>query len=59
MIFVTGDLRPYSKSKFELNSKYSNSSGAKYFLSVFIPFFFALKAELQVLKFEFCQIKMG
>jgi len=24
---------------------------------VFLPFFFALKAELQVLKFEFCQVK--
>jgi len=26
--------------------------------SVFVSFFFALKARLQVLKFEFCQIKL-
>jgi len=26
--------------------------------SVFISFFFALKGRLQVLKFEFCQIKL-
>jgi len=26
---------------------------------VFIFFFFARKARLQVLKFEFCQIKLG
>jgi len=25
----------------------------------FISFFFALKARLQVLKFDFCQIKLG
>jgi len=38
--------RPSFKSKFELNSKKSNSSDAKIFSSVFISFF-ALKAKLQ------------
>jgi len=28
-------------------------------LSVFVSFFFALKAELEVLKFEFCHVKLG
>jgi len=32
---------------------------SKKFSSVYISFFFALKARLQVLKFEFCQIKLG
>jgi len=31
----------------------------KKFLSVFISFFFAPKARLQLLKFEFCHIKLG
>jgi len=26
---------------------------------VFISFFYALKAKLQLIKFEFCQIKLG
>jgi len=34
----------------------SNSSDAKIFLFVFVSFLFELKAELQLLKFEFCQI---
>jgi len=33
----------------------SNSSDAKKFSSAFVPFFLALK--LEVLKFEFCQVK--
>jgi len=37
----------------------SNSSEAKIFSFVFISFFFALKATLQILKFELCQIKLG
>jgi len=41
------------KSKLELNS-----NDAKIFLSVFVFFFFKLKAELEVLKFEFCQVKL-
>jgi len=36
--------------------KKSNLRDAKFFSSVFLSFFFALKARLQVLKFEFCQI---
>jgi len=36
---------------------YSKSLYSK-ILYVFVSFFFALKAELQVLKFEFCQIKL-
>jgi len=48
-------LQMYSKSKLEL--KKSSWSVAKIF-SVFISFLFALKARLQVLKFEFCQIKL-
>jgi len=40
------------------NFKKSNSSNAKIFLSVFLSLFFKLKAELQVLKFEFCQVKL-
>jgi len=47
-------LRPYSKGKLELNSKKSNLVDAKT-SSVFISFFFALKAGLQIFKFEFCQ----
>jgi len=31
---------------------------AKIFSSVLLSFFFARKARLQVLKFEFCQIKL-
>jgi len=30
----------------------------KFFVGM-LSFFFALKAQLQVLKFEFCQIKLG
>jgi len=52
-------LRPDPKCKLELNLKKSNSSDAKKTSSVFISSFFALKAILQVLKFEFCQIKLG
>jgi len=37
----------------------SNSSGAKNFLSVFVSFYAALKAELQVLKFAFSHVKLG
>jgi len=37
--------------------KKSYSSDAKISLSVFVSFFFELKAELQVLKFDFCQVK--
>jgi len=45
---------PYHKSKLELNSKKSRTRVMqKIFLSVFGSFFFGLKAELQVLKFEF------
>jgi len=53
------DLQPYSKSKLELITKKKlNTSDAKIFSPVFIPFFFAIKAKLQVLEFEFCQIKL-
>jgi len=52
---VAKNYRPYSKSKFE--NKW-NSSDAKIFSSVFVPFF-AFKARLEVLKFKFCQIKLG
>jgi len=31
----------------------------KKFCFVFISFFFALKARLQILKFEFCQFNLG
>jgi len=34
-------------------------SDAKKFSSVFLSFFFALKAKLQVLKFEFSEINLG
>jgi len=37
--------------------KKSKSSDAKNFRLI-VPFFFALKVRLQVLKFEFCQIKL-
>jgi len=30
----------------------------KYFLYVFVSFFFEIKAELQVFKFEFCQVTL-
>jgi len=51
--------RPYSKSKLELNSKKSHSiKRCKFFSFVFLFSFFALKARLQVLKFEFCQINL-
>jgi len=36
----------------------SNSSDEKIFSSMFF-LFLALKAKLQVLKFEFCQINLG
>jgi len=36
-----------------------NSTDMKNFLSVFISFFFTLKAKLQILKFEFCQVNLG
>jgi len=36
----------------------SNSNDAKTILSVFISFFFALKARFQVLKFEFCPFRV-
>jgi len=50
-------LRPYYKSKLELNSR------AKFYqsiacLPVFIFFFFALKVRFKGLKFEFCQFKL-
>jgi len=51
-------IRPYFKSKLELNSKKSNSSDAKKILSCLYLSYFALKAELQVLKFEYCQVKL-
>jgi len=53
------DYRPYSKSKLELNSKKVQLERCKKFSSVFLSFFFALKARLQILEFEFCQIKLG
>jgi len=52
-------LHDWYLSKFELNSKKSNSRNVKKFSRVFISFFFPLKARLQALKFEFCQIKLG
>jgi len=44
--------------RFELNSKQSNSNDTKILPSVFISLFFAHEAKLQVLKFEFIQIKL-
>jgi len=52
-------LQSYFKSKLEQNSKKSNRSDGKKFTFGFKSFFFALKPRLQVLKFEFCQIKLG
>jgi len=54
-------IRRCSISKLELNSKKSNSSDAKICIFLFrlgMSFIFALKARLQILKFEFCQIKL-
>jgi len=53
------NFRPYFKSKLELNLKKSNSSNTKIFFIFFDIFFFELKAELQVLKFECCQVKLS
>jgi len=39
--------------------KISNSSYAKIIVYVFESFFFVLKTELQLFKFEFCLIKLG
>jgi len=47
------------KSNLSWTRKKSNSSDAKFFSSVFIFFFFVLKAKLQALKFGFCRIKLG
>jgi len=46
------------KANLSWTRKKSNSSDVKIFLSVFVSFFFELKAELQVLKFEFYQVKL-
>jgi len=48
--------QPYFKGKLELNSKKSNSSNEKSFSSEFNSFFFALKARLQAIKFEFVRL---
>jgi len=49
---------PYSKSKFEQNSKKSRTLCCKKnFVCLYLSFF-ALKSKLQVLKYEFCQ-KIG
>jgi len=39
--------------------KNSSSSDANKFSSLRISFYFARKAKLQALKFEFCRIKLG
>jgi len=46
------------KANLSCTRKKSNSSDTKKFLSAFLSFFSALKAELQVLKFEFCQVNL-
>jgi len=51
--------RPYSKSKLELNSKEVVVELCQKLSSVFLSFFLTHKAKLQVLKTEFCQIKLG
>jgi len=52
---------PYSKSKLDLNSKKVELEWyRKVFVCVYtVSFFFALKARVQKLKFEFCQTKWG
>jgi len=52
-------LRPHSKTTLELNSKKVELNWPKKFLSVFVRFFFALTAELQVRKFEFVRLSRG
>jgi len=50
--------RSYSQSKLELNSKKVELEWCKKKIRLFISCFFAHKAKLQLLKFEFCQIKL-
>jgi len=50
-------LRPYSKSKFELNSKKSKSSEVKKFYLCLYHSFLHLKPNLSYSQFELCQIK--
>jgi len=51
------EYRPYSKSKLELNSK-SRTRVMQKISSVFLSIYFVLEAKLQILEFEFCQIKL-
>jgi len=46
------------KANLSWTRKKSNSSDTKKFVSVFGSFSYALKAELQALKFEFCHVKL-
>jgi len=52
-------MRRSAQTKKKLNSQKSNSSDAKIICLSLYHSFFGLKAKLQILKFEFCQIKLG